>query len=171
MMPWKARASAIKARSGGGTVKLKAGRESREHPAELAVTAKIDVRPFARSQPLDPTLFTCRLENDQDRERSISKLKKVRRPSVQVMLVGLTLASAAGVGYMLAGASLDHIWSALPGAGCNIKGNISFNTGERIYHVPGQVYYHDTTISMRHGERWFCSEAEARRAGWRKSNI
>jgi hypothetical protein len=25
--------------------------------------------------------------------------------------------------------------------GCGIKGNISVNTGERIYHVPGQKYY------------------------------
>jgi hypothetical protein len=25
--------------------------------------------------------------------------------------------------------------------GCDIKGHISFNTGEKIYHVPGQEYY------------------------------
>ncbi|GAA4185839.1 hypothetical protein [Shinella granuli] len=24
---------------------------------------------------------------------------------------------------------------------CNIKGNISYNGGQRIYHVPGQHYY------------------------------
>ena len=24
---------------------------------------------------------------------------------------------------------------------CHIKGNISINTGERIYHVPGQMFY------------------------------
>lgn len=52
---------------------------------------------------------------------------------------------------------------------CNIKGNISIDTGERIYHVPGQRYYMKTRISPEYGERWFCSEAEARAAGWRKS--
>lgn len=54
-------------------------------------------------------------------------------------------------------------------ASCNIKGNISIETGERIYHVPGQKFYDETRISPQHGERWFCTEAEARKAGWRKS--
>ena len=54
-------------------------------------------------------------------------------------------------------------------ASCNIKGNISFNTGERIYHVPGQKYYAETIISPSKGERWFCSEKEALAAGWRKA--
>ncbi|WP_348629607.1 hypothetical protein [Mesorhizobium sp. WSM1497] len=53
--------------------------------------------------------------------------------------------------------------------GCNIKGNVSIDTGERIYHVPGQKYYSQTIIRPEYGERWFCSEAEARAAGWRKS--
>ena len=54
---------------------------------------------------------------------------------------------------------------------CNIKGNISVRSGERIYHVPGQEYYDETKISPGHGERWFCSEAEARAAGWRRSKV
>lgn len=53
---------------------------------------------------------------------------------------------------------------------CNIKGNVN-TRGERIYHVPGQRYYSDTKISAPHGERWFCSEADARKAGWRKSKV
>lgn len=54
---------------------------------------------------------------------------------------------------------------------CPIKGNISVNTGERIYHVPGQRYYRQTTISPSKGERWFCTEDEAREAGWRRSKV
>ena len=53
-------------------------------------------------------------------------------------------------------------------AGCRIKGNIS-SKGVRIYHLPGQAWYDKTRISPGKGERWFCSEAEARRAGWRKA--
>lgn len=53
---------------------------------------------------------------------------------------------------------------------CNIKGNVN-TRGERIYHVPGQRYYDETPISASHGERWFCSEAEARAAGWRRSKV
>ena len=56
----------------------------------------------------------------------------------------------------------------LPGA-CTIKGNISVNTGERIYHVPGGEYYSPTKINIAIGERWFCTEAEAQAAGWRGS--
>lgn len=57
----------------------------------------------------------------------------------------------------------------LLGSGCTIKGNISVNSGEHIYHVPGQEYYDQTVITPSKGERWFCSEAEARAAGWRKA--
>lgn len=51
---------------------------------------------------------------------------------------------------------------------CRIKGNIN-RSGDRIYHLPGQEYYDDTRISPMTGERWFCSESEARSAGWRKA--
>lgn len=51
---------------------------------------------------------------------------------------------------------------------CRVKGNISIS-GQRIYHVPGQEYYGETRIDARHGERWFCSELEAREAGWRRA--
>lgn len=52
-------------------------------------------------------------------------------------------------------------------AGCVIKGNISRKG--RIYHLPGQAYYDQTRISPSRGERWFCSETEARAAGWRRA--
>lgn len=51
---------------------------------------------------------------------------------------------------------------------CTIKGNIS-SSGEKIYHVPGGAYYDKTIIDTSAGERWFCTEAEAVSAGWRKS--
>ena len=53
-------------------------------------------------------------------------------------------------------------------AGCRIKGNIS-SAGRRIYHVPGQGWYDRTRVNTARGERWFCSEAEARAAGWRRA--
>ena len=53
-------------------------------------------------------------------------------------------------------------------ADCVIKGNIS-SRGERIYHVPGGQFYEQTVIDESAGQRWFCTEAEARGAGWRPS--
>jgi hypothetical protein len=88
-----------------------------------------------------------------------------------------------GYGFTLVGVALLAAYS--PGASrsqsvapdvsqisseCQIKGNIS-PSGERIYHVPGQKYYGRTRISPGRGERWFCSEADARAEGWRKSRV
>ncbi len=50
-----------------------------------------------------------------------------------------------------------------------VKGNISQSSGEKIYHAPGGDFYQDTVIDESAGERWFCTEAEAVAAGWRKS--
>lgn len=52
-----------------------------------------------------------------------------------------------------------------PNSGCVIKGNISSNG--RIYHRPEDDSYARTRIRPEAGERWFCSEEEARAAGWR----
>jgi len=52
---------------------------------------------------------------------------------------------------------------------CNIKGNISIGSGAKIYHVKGQEDYDETIIRSEYGERWFCSEADARTAGWRRA--
>ena len=73
------------------------------------------------------------------------------------------------------GASSDAPPSLAPAAQsdqtqCRIKGNIN-NHGERIYHVPGQKYYDQTIIDTASGERWFCTEAEAVAAGWRRSKV
>lgn len=51
---------------------------------------------------------------------------------------------------------------------CVIKGNINA-AGERIYHVPGGQFYDRVRIDESGGQRWFCSESEARSAGWRRS--
>jgi hypothetical protein len=48
---------------------------------------------------------------------------------------------------------------------CIIKGNVN-RQGERIYHLPGQKTY--AAINMKDPQkRWFCSEDDARAAGWR----
>src|SRR5689334_22719185 len=47
-----------------------------------------------------------------------------------------------------------------------VKGNISYTTGERLYHVPGMRDYEITEIDPTRGERWFKSETEAQAAGW-----
>jgi endonuclease YncB( thermonuclease family) len=58
--------------------------------------------------------------------------------------------------------------TAAPDPDCAIKGNIS-RSGARIHHLPGQADYARTVIRTDQGERWFCSEAAARAAGWRRA--
>ena len=88
-----------------------------------------------------------------------NRLLAARRATGPWLLTGL-LAAAISV---VAGNEITAL-----AAGCVVKGNISV-VGERIYHVPGQDYYDQTTISWLKGERWFCSEAAARASGWRKA--
>lgn len=52
---------------------------------------------------------------------------------------------------------------------CAIKGNISFNTGEKIYHLPDCDYYNETIIDERYGEQWFCTEYDAIKNGFRRA--
>ena len=54
--------------------------------------------------------------------------------------------------------------------GCRIKGNIG-SKGDRIYHMPGGRWYDRTVITASKGERWFCSEGEAKAAGWRRAGM
>jgi hypothetical protein len=82
------------------------------------------------------------------------------------------IVSFAGVAFFVALFAHDQIAEiAFPAFGCSIKGNISINSGAKIFHVKGQARYAETRIRHIYGERWFCSEADARAAGWRKAGI
>ncbi|WP_331375505.1 sunset domain-containing protein [Sinorhizobium chiapasense] len=98
--------------------------------------------------------------------------RKPQQPSVFRTAPGLVIAAVA-VGAAGGMTAPDFIakWDSLGslGTSCDIKGNISIDSGERIFHVPGQKYYSETRIRPEYGERWFCSEEEAWAAGWRKA--
>jgi len=53
-----------------------------------------------------------------------------------------------------------------PDPSCAIKGNVNAK-GDHIYHVPGGKNYALTLIKPAEGDRWFCTEQEARDAGFR----
>lgn len=54
-----------------------------------------------------------------------------------------------------------------PPGKCAIKGNISARG--RLYHLPGMGSYAATRINTAKGERWFCTEAQAKAAGWQRA--
>lgn len=83
------------------------------------------------------------------------------------MLTGLAVLGVAGGGIWWYRHSMEPARpaTARPGSGCQIKGNIGARG--KIYHVPGSTWYEKTQIDESQGERWFCTEEEARAAGWR----
>lgn len=52
---------------------------------------------------------------------------------------------------------------------CVIKGNIDFPIDKKTYHMPGCLQYETAIVQEDKGERWFCTEAEARKAGYTKA--
>jgi endonuclease YncB( thermonuclease family) len=63
----------------------------------------------------------------------------------------------------------NRLWETAKKAapqGCPIKGQITRN--ERVYHVPWAASYTRVRIRQDKGERWFCTEAEAQAAGFRR---
>jgi len=53
---------------------------------------------------------------------------------------------------------------------CSIKGNIDKANGEKTYHFPGcSGYDNKVVIEKDIGDQWFCSEKEAKAAGFVKS--
>ncbi len=53
---------------------------------------------------------------------------------------------------------------------CRIKGNIDKSTKVKKYYLPGCAQYEFTIIEKDIGESWFCSEKEARDAGYTKAD-
>lgn len=53
--------------------------------------------------------------------------------------------------------------------GCEIKGNYHKGTKDKVYHLPGCYNYDQVVINPNESDRWFCTEAEAEKAGFVKS--
>jgi hypothetical protein len=103
------------------------------------------------------------------RERKLLRPWKQPRARARRRRPGKRWLSIGVFSLVIAGSAAAEF--GFPAVGCDIKGNISQNTGERIYHVRGQEYYHATRIDWLAGERWFCSESAARAAGWRRARV
>jgi len=52
--------------------------------------------------------------------------------------------------------------------GCIVKGNLG-TMDKRWYHLPGFRHYKQTVVNLDKGDKWFCSEKEAIKAGFVKA--
>jgi hypothetical protein len=53
-------------------------------------------------------------------------------------------------------------------SGCVVKGNLD-KDDVRWYHLPGFRHYDQIVMRLDLGDKWFCSEAEAIKAGFEKA--
>lgn len=63
------------------------------------------------------------------------------------------------------------LWSKCaptPELGCQVKGNLD-RLDKRWYHLPAFRHYEQTVVNLEHGDQWFCTEAEAEKAGFQKA--
>ncbi|MFO1406615.1 MAG: thermonuclease family protein [Steroidobacteraceae bacterium] len=86
-------------------------------------------------------------------------------PAIDVSVSGCVLEVREAEARSAHAGSAARSAAAGPSSGCLIKGNVS-DRG-RIYHLPGSDAYDKVRIDPGKGERWFCTEDEARAAGWR----
>jgi len=52
---------------------------------------------------------------------------------------------------------------------CNIKGNTDKNSSARNYYFSGCAQYEFTIVEKDLGEAWFCTEAQAKKAGFTRA--
>lgn len=102
--------------------------------------------------------------------KSLSTKQKLRKKGLLTTVSGMvTLAVTSLFAMELRPSSFPPPVTSIKKPECNIKGNISIKTGNKIYHLPGMEDYESTIIDLSKGERWFCSESEAKKNGWRKA--
>ncbi|KGF72579.1 DNA-binding protein [Neosynechococcus sphagnicola sy1] len=96
--------------------------------------------------------------------------RKNRKGSLLETFVGVViLAAIALITMQFSRSRSPSPITSITQPGCVIKGNISIEAGNKLYHLPGMQDYKSTVIDPVTGERWFCSESEAISNGWRKA--
>jgi cold shock CspA family protein len=98
--------------------------------------------------------------------------KKLKTKSDKLMQTVITVAVIAILALLateFSGSRSPSPITSITKPGCSIKGNISLETGNKVYHVPGAEDYESTVIDRSKGERWFCTESEAIANGWHKA--
>jgi endonuclease YncB( thermonuclease family) len=60
--------------------------------------------------------------------------------------------------------------TASPNPTCLIKGNVNTSTNHKDYFLPSCGFYSAVIVYTFEGDAWFCTEAEAKKAGFTKSD-
>ena len=108
-----------------------------------------------------------RFPQSKQRKQEAKLLETVMKVGGIAIALALALESKPAVEFARSGFAALQASEAKPN--CSIKGNISISSGKKLYHLPGMEDYKSTNIEAVHGEKWFCTEAEAMSNGWVKA--
>lgn len=147
---------------------------------ELRKRLQLESRPL-RCWPQGPekdggVTATCAAGDDDVALQLLDAGQALALPDAQIdYRLAEEKARAAGLGLWAGGLTPPWDWrkerertkAPGPDQGCVIAGIIE-NGGTRRYYGPLDPDYGAKTIRPEKGERWFCSEAAARAAGWRR---
>ncbi|WP_457767631.1 cold-shock protein [Cyanobium sp. ULC082] len=128
---------------------IKAGTDGRVRVSQAQILGAVGM---SRSQISSKS--SCRMAS----RRQNSLLQRIG----MVALIGGFLA----LGVQFCSGYFPGIIESTSKPGCLVKGNVSFDSGRKVYHVVGMEDYEITKISPEKGEQWFCTEQEAVSAGW-----
>lgn len=102
--------------------------------------------------------------------RSLPAKRRTKKRGFLEVVIGVGMMAVFALSFgKFNGSRFPSIMTSITKPGCNIKGNISLNSGNKIYHLPGMEDYESTIIDPTKGEKWFCTESEAIANGWRKA--
>lgn len=106
-------------------------------------------------------------------KRNISNPVKMQHRSKQGRansIVGMGISVVLGIlAIQFRPSQSPSLLTSITKPGCTIKGNISQNSGKKLYHLPDMEDYQSTVIKPANGEMWFCTESEAIANGWHKA--
>ncbi|MGD1927947.1 MAG: cold-shock protein [Leptolyngbyaceae cyanobacterium] len=150
------------------------------------ISYSLSMQPDGRVRAVNATLQGVPLRPTRPAQSASSKPAPKPKRTGQRNLTGL-IKTVVGIGVLLTGLVSAGVFkrtspsvteptnettsaiTATVNPDCVIKGNISHNTGRKYYHLPGMEDYANTKIDPSWGERWFCTEAEAKASGWTKA--
>ena len=160
----KEASSKLKALIGGKTVSLVANpAEDKDIYKRLLRYVEVNGKDIGASIIADGYAYSYR-KYPHPRLDTYNALEKKAREGNKGLWGSCSTSSASSKTKSSSSKAMNSVTSSK--ANCTIKGNIST---EKIYHVKGCKSYDSTQIDIGAGEQWFCSESEAKAAGFRKA--
>lgn len=143
------------------------GVDAKERMEDLVLNKKISLEKIGRDnfgRTLAYIFFDKLLINEVMTEEGLAYFEKGKTITENSLAIEQSQDKAK-----LAGRGVWSSFCQTKKEGCVIKGNYRSADNTRIYHTPDCYNYDRITIKPGTSDRWFCTEEEAQKVGFRKS--